>query len=75
MGPLRQSTESSMPGMKATPTSRAATAASVVPSSVSWSVSANAVSPVSAAARAMSAGRSLPSEKRLWVWRSTAISG
>src|SRR5690349_16357991 len=59
-----------MPGTSSTPTSAAVTAASSHPSALSWSVRATTSRPADAAARTRSAGRSVPSGRGEWVWRS-----
>src|SRR5258707_15727175 len=58
-----------MPPIRASPCGSAA-AASVIPATVSWSVSAKASSPAAAARATTSAGGLVPSEAELWQCRS-----
>ncbi len=51
-----------MPGIKSIPSLADSAAASATPPTVSWSVSAQADSPVALASRATTAGASVPSE-------------
>jgi hypothetical protein len=57
----------SVAGTNTIPRSVAASAASVTPSTVSWSVSASVVTPASAAAATTAAGGSSPSENVEWL--------
>src|SRR5688572_24591538 len=57
------------------PASSQAARASASPAVVSWSVSDRTLTPRSRARATSRSGDSTPSEKWLWVWKSTRVSG